>query len=154
MFASGHATPSRPHATVVSMVTPPAFSRRAGQRPAPDFVLRDQNDRPVSLSAFRGRPVILTFIDPLCRNLCPLEAQVLNQLERQLPASQRPVIVAVSVDVYANARKYLLEDAREWHLVPQWLWAVGPPSKLASVWTSYKIGVKVRGGVRGRSDWS
>ena len=86
------------------MVTPPALSWPAGQRPAPDFVLRDQADRPVSLGAYRGRPVIVTFIDPLCRNLCPLEAQVLNQIERQMPASQRPVILAVSVDVYANAR--------------------------------------------------
>jgi cytochrome oxidase Cu insertion factor (SCO1/SenC/PrrC family) len=125
------------------MVTPPVLSWPAEERPAPDFVLRDQNDQPVSLSAFRGRPVILTFIDPLCRNLCPLEAQVLNQLEGQLPASQRPVIVAVSVDVYANARRYLLQDVREWHLVPQWLWAVGPAARLASIWKSYKIAVKV-----------
>jgi cytochrome oxidase Cu insertion factor (SCO1/SenC/PrrC family) len=88
--------------------------------------------------------VIVTFIDPLCRNFCPLEAQVLNQMERQLPAARRPVILSVSVDVYADARRYLLQDDREWRLVPEWRWAVGRPADLAAVWKNYRIGVKVR----------
>jgi cytochrome oxidase Cu insertion factor (SCO1/SenC/PrrC family) len=106
-------------------------------------VLRDQSGRAVSIAGLRGRPVIVTFIDPLCRNLCPLEAQVLNQAERQLPVSRRPVIVAVSVDVYADKRADLLQDVREWHLVPQWRWAVGTPSVLAAAWKRYAIGVSV-----------
>ena len=126
-----------------AVVTPPPFSWPAGRRAAPGFVLLDQAERPVSIAAYRGRPVIVTFIDPLCRNLCPLEAQVLNQTERQLPASQRPVIIAVSVDVYASSRADLLQDVREWHLVPQWRWAVGRPSALAAVWKRYEIGVSV-----------
>ena len=130
-------------AEAASLITPPPFSWAAGRQPAPDFVLRDQAGRPVSIAAYRGRPVIVTFIDPLCRNLCPLEAQVLNQVDRQLPASQRPVILAVSVDVYANTRADLLQDVREWHLVPQWQWAVGSPSELAAIWKRYKIGVSV-----------
>ncbi len=130
-------------AGVASLVTPPPFSWPEGGRPAPGFVLRDQAERPVSVAAYRGRPVIVTFIDPLCRNLCPLEAQVLNQAERQMPAAQRPAIIAVSVDVYANARADLLQDVSEWHLVPQWRWAVGRPSELAAVWKRYEIGVSV-----------
>jgi cytochrome oxidase Cu insertion factor (SCO1/SenC/PrrC family) len=114
-------------------------------RQAPAFVLRDQAGQPVSVAAYRGRPVIVTFIDPLCRNLCPLEAQVLNQVDRQLPASQRPVILAVSVDVYSNAdsRANLVRTSRQWHLVPQWRWAVGRPAQLAAVWNRYRIGVSV-----------
>jgi len=127
----------------VSLVSPPASSWGAGQRRAPNFLLRDQDGRPVSVAADRGHPVIVTFIDPLCRNFCPLEAQVLNQMERQIPAAHRPVILAVSVDVYANARRYLLQDDREWRLVPEWRWAVGRPADLAAVWKNYRIGVKV-----------
>jgi cytochrome oxidase Cu insertion factor (SCO1/SenC/PrrC family) len=130
-------------AEVASVVTPPPFSWPAGRRPAPAFALRDQDGRPASIGAYRGRPVIVTFIDPLCRNLCPLEAQVLNQAEQQMPASQRPVILAVSVDVYADARADLLQDVREWRLVPQWRWAVGRPAQLAAVWRGYEIGVSV-----------
>lgn len=122
---------------------PTPYTWGAGERPAPAFRLTDQNGHPVSLAAYRGRPVIVTFIDPLCRNLCPLAAQVLNQVDRQLPSSQRPVIVAVSVDIYADGRANLLEDFRKWRLVPQWRWAVGQPRQLASVWDRYQIGVSV-----------
>jgi cytochrome oxidase Cu insertion factor (SCO1/SenC/PrrC family) len=128
-----------------SIVTPPPVAWSAGVRPAPAFELRDQAGQPVSLAAYRGRPVIVTFIDPLCRNLCPLEAQVLNQVDRQLPAPRRPAILAVSVDVYSNAnsRANLLQTSRHWRLVPQWRWAVGRPTQLATVWKLYDIGVSV-----------
>jgi cytochrome oxidase Cu insertion factor (SCO1/SenC/PrrC family) len=79
----------------------------------------------------------------VCRNLCPLEAQVLNQTVRELPAGERPEILAVSVDVYADTRADMLQDYREWRLVPQWRWAVGAPAQLAAVWKRYGIGVKV-----------
>jgi cytochrome oxidase Cu insertion factor (SCO1/SenC/PrrC family) len=129
--------------SVVSLVSPPTSSWGAGDRRAPDFLLHDQDGRRVSLAGNRGHPVIVTFVDPLCRNFCPLEAQVLNQMDRQIPAARRPVILAVSVDVYANARRYLLQDDREWRLVPNWRWAVGRPADLAVVWKNYRIGVKV-----------
>ena len=129
--------------SAVSLVSPPAASWRAGERRAPNFSLRDQDGRPVSVAANRGHPVIVTFVDPLCRNFCPLEAQVLNQVERQIPAARRPVILGVSVDVYANARWYLLQDDREWRLVPQWRWAIGRPTDLAAVWKKYRIDVTV-----------
>ena len=54
-----------------------------GARPAPDFRLTDQHGRPFSLGSLRGRPVLVTFIDPLCRNLCPLEARVLSDAVRR-----------------------------------------------------------------------
>src|ERR1700679_2299094 len=82
----------------------PDTSWPAGQRQAPDFRLHDQNGQPISLSLYRGRPVIVTFIDPLCRNLCPIEAGILNNAAKALPASARPVIVAVSVNPAGDNR--------------------------------------------------
>jgi cytochrome oxidase Cu insertion factor (SCO1/SenC/PrrC family) len=121
----------------------PAARWPAGFHVARGFRLTDQTGHPVSLAGLRGRTVILTFIDPLCRNLCPLEAHVLNAMVRQMPVAKRPVIVAVSVDVYADTRPDLLQDYREWGLVPQWRWAVGSPAALASVWNDYGIQVIV-----------
>lgn len=115
----------------------------SGQRRAPDFRLIDQDGRAIALAAFRGRPVILTFVDPLCRNLCPLAAHVLNQVDATLPVAERPVIIAVSVDIYADKRADLMEDFHKWDLVPQWHWAVGSPGQLAAVWRRYEIGVSV-----------
>ena len=126
-----------------SIITPPALSWPANRRPAPDFVLRDQTGHTVSVSQYRGRPMIVTFVDPLCRNLCPLEAHLLNQVVGEMPAAQRPVILAVSVDRWADSRKDLLQDERTWELVPEWHWAVGAPAALANVWKRYEIGVSV-----------
>ena len=131
---------SRSHVSAVA--TP--YTWPAGRRRAPRFNLRGANGAPVSLTAYRGRPVIVTFIDPLCRNLCPLAAHVLNQVDRDLPVARRPVIIAVSVDVYANSRADLREDFRRWDLVPQWHWAVGTHRQLAAVWRRYHVGVSVK----------
>lgn len=133
----------RSAAILGSAATAPPVSWPAGRRPAPDFRLADQYGRPVSLGALRGRPVLVTFIDPLCRNFCPLEAEQLNELVRALPTAQRPAIVAVSVNVYGNARMNLLQDVAKWRLVPEWRWAVGGRRQLASVWRRYQIGVEV-----------
>jgi cytochrome oxidase Cu insertion factor (SCO1/SenC/PrrC family) len=106
---------------------------------------RDQAGAPISLTADRGRTVILTFTDPRCTTLCPLEAKVLNSVERQLPAGERPAIVAVSVNPWGNARRYLLADVRKWRLAPDWRWAVGSRAKLARVWRNYSVSVQFQG---------
>jgi cytochrome oxidase Cu insertion factor (SCO1/SenC/PrrC family) len=116
---------------------------KAGQHRAPDFALRDQTGAPISLAANRGRPVILTFIDPVCTSLCPLEAKVLGQVVQQLPASERPAIVSVSVNPWANARRYLRQDVRKWHLPSSWRWAVGTHARLARVWRAYSVAVQI-----------
>jgi cytochrome oxidase Cu insertion factor (SCO1/SenC/PrrC family) len=129
--------------TVNPSAAPSAFTWRPGKRPAPNFRLVDQSGHPVSLETYRGKPVIVTFIDPLCRNLCPLAAQVLDQVDRQLPPSQRLPIIAVSVDVWADTRANLLLDFQKWRLVPEWRWAVGAPKQLAAVWRRWRVGVSV-----------
>jgi len=132
------------HSTAVpNTVAPagPAATWTAGAKLAPEFTLTDQNGKAVSLAAFRGRPVIVTFIDPLCRNFCPLEAQALNRAERALPAAQRPAIVAVSVNQWGNARRNLVEDVHKWRLTPEWRWGVGDAKRLAAVWHAYQIEV-------------
>jgi cytochrome oxidase Cu insertion factor (SCO1/SenC/PrrC family) len=137
------ATPEMTAAEAAATIAGTPFTWGAGGRPAPDFTLLDQRGRPVSPAAFRGHPVIVTFIDPLCRNLCPLAAQVLDQVDCALPPARRPVILAVSVDIYADSRSDLRQDFTRWRLVPQWRWAVGRPQQLASVWRRYQVNVSV-----------
>jgi cytochrome oxidase Cu insertion factor (SCO1/SenC/PrrC family) len=120
------------------------FTWPAERRPAPAFRLTDQNGEPVSLASYRGRPVIITFVDPLCRNFCPLAAHVLNQVDRDMPPARRPAIIAVSVDIYADTHADLMQDYSRWGLVPQWHWAVGSPDALAAVWKRYEVGVSVK----------
>jgi len=124
-------------------VSGPATTWAPGVKHAPPFRLADQNGAPVALAGYRGRPVIVTFIDPLCRNYCPIEASRLDSVVRSLPAASRPAIVAVSVNVEGNARRYLVQDIRKWRLGSTWHWGVGRPATLASVWRKYGIGVLV-----------
>jgi cytochrome oxidase Cu insertion factor (SCO1/SenC/PrrC family) len=121
----------------------PSATWAAGELRAPGFRLADQDGRPFSLAALRGRAVIVTFIDPLCRDFCPIEARHLSDVVRSLPAASRPAIVAVSVNVHGNARANLLRDAREWRVVPQWRWGIGGETQLAPVWRQYHVGVLV-----------
>ena len=133
----------RPSSQPAAVSSDTGVSWAAGVRRAPGFALTDQAGKAVSLAAYRGRPVIVTFIDPLCRNLCPLEAKVLDNVVRSFPAASRPAIIAVSTNVYANARKNLILDEQKWTLPPQWRWAVGADAQLASVWKDYQVQVLV-----------
>jgi protein SCO1/2 len=125
-----------------------------GEQRAPAFALRDEHGRPLSLASLHGRPVLITFIDPLCRNLCPTEAQHLSDAVRDAPAAARPVVVAVSVNPSGSTKQALALDRSKWDLPSQWRWAIGSRSALARVWRAYHIQVieqeKLIAGVRTR----
>lgn len=136
-------TSPRTSSTTPPAADGPAATWAAGKLRAPDIRLTDQTGAPLSLAAYRGRPVVITFIDPLCRDYCPLEAKHLNDVVRTFPAGSRPAIVAVSVNPAGNAHAYLVQDAARWKLTPQWRWGIGTESQLARVWKRYHIGVLV-----------
>lgn len=52
-------------AFAMSMAAPAYAAATVGQ-PAPDFTLTDANGKPVRLSAFRGKPVVLEWNNPGC----------------------------------------------------------------------------------------
>jgi cytochrome oxidase Cu insertion factor (SCO1/SenC/PrrC family) len=136
---------SRPAHTASPMVLPasavPAETWAAGVHRAPVFTLRDEHGAPLELRAFRGRPVVVAFIDPVCRDYCPTEAKRLNDVVAAFPAAQKPVVVGVSVNAYENSPSVLNVDRRKWSLGPQWHWAVGGGASLAKVWKAYDIAV-------------
>src|SRR5579864_3861972 len=49
-----------------------------GGIPAPDFRLTDQFGKPVSLSQFKGKPVVVTFLYTHCPDICPVIADKLH----------------------------------------------------------------------------
>jgi cytochrome oxidase Cu insertion factor (SCO1/SenC/PrrC family) len=120
--------------------TAPNASWGPGRLRAPGFELRDQSGQLVSLRSLRGQRVIVSFLDPVCRNLCPLEARELARVERNLG----PALVAVSVNPWADSRASFAADARAWRLPATWRWATGPKAKLERVWREYKVDVVVR----------
>src|SRR5215471_8706336 len=66
---------------------------------APNFRLRDQNGRLVSLNAQRGHWVMLTFLYTTCPDVCPVIAGNLNTALRSPTAKQAGLrVLAVTVD--------------------------------------------------------
>jgi cytochrome oxidase Cu insertion factor (SCO1/SenC/PrrC family) len=118
----------------------------AGTRRAPMIdTLRDQFGKPFSLASLRGRNVAIVFFDSHCRQECPLEGHALSAAERSLPRSQRPVLVAVSVNPQ-DTPKSTAAAARAWGLsqVGPWYWLMGTRKQLAPVWAKYRIYVSPR----------
>src|SRR5438270_3578759 len=141
LFAySGHGDGSAA-STVLAASDAPSATWAAGQQRAPAFKLTDENRKAFSLASLHGRNVIVTFIDPLCRDFCPIEAQRLSDAVRSLPAGSRPAIVAISVNAFGNARSNLLLDRRKWKVVPEWRWGIGSQAQLAGVWQRFHIAV-------------
>ena len=135
---SAPATAARP------AVAAPDAVWAAGAQPAPSFALHDENGTAVSLAGFRGGPVIVTFLDPLCKDFCPVETRVLDRAVARVPVDLRPAIVAVSTNVYGNARAVLVRDNRKWGMGRGWHWAVGTHAELARVWHDYHVAVLVK----------
>ena len=118
----------------------------AGARPAPAIdTLRDQTGHVFSLASLRGRTVAVAFFDSHCHQECPLQGRALATAERSLPAAQRPVLVAVSVnprDTPGSAAR----AAQAWGLAgaAPWHWLMGTRGELAPVWNAYRIYVSPR----------
>jgi len=107
--------------------------------------LRDQTGHLFSLAALRGRSVAIVFFDSHCQQECPLEGRELAAAEQSLPAAERPVLVAVSVnplDTPASAAR----AAKAWGLasVASWHWLMGTRKQLYPVWAEYQIYVSPR----------
>lgn len=65
-------------------------------KPLPDITLTNQNGKKVSLSSFRRRAVVLTFLDPVCYDECPVIAQEMRQADQLLgPYADKVQMVAV-----------------------------------------------------------
>ena len=114
----------------------------AGERPAPQFTLRDQGGRIVSLRGLRGRTVVLTFLDSLCKQACPVEGRMLAAAIQQVPAAQRPRLVVVSVDPAGDTPASIAHAVGKWHLPGHVLWVRGTHRQLERVWREYQITVE------------
>ena len=114
----------------------------AGARPAPNFTLVDEHGRRFTLASLRGQPVIVTFIDPYCRDYCPREATILTEAAAKLGTTP-PAIVAVSTDPWANTEANFRADKLHWKLGPEWRWGTGSYGQLTSVWKHYGVAVSV-----------
>jgi cytochrome oxidase Cu insertion factor (SCO1/SenC/PrrC family) len=115
-------------------------------RQAPSFALTDQNGKPVSMTGLRGKLTLVTFLDPVCSDECPVIANQLAIADRELgPLAARVEIVAIDSnpvfvgvpDVAAFTSSHDLSGLPNWHFL------AGSATDLQAVTAAYGIAVQV-----------
>ncbi len=115
---------------------------------APGFTLTDQHGKTLSLSSFRGHPVVLEFMDPHCTDICPIVSQEFVDAYHDLARSRpRVVFLAVNVNPYHLSVADVAAFSREHRLdtIPTWHFFTGPLATLRTIWARYGIEVQARG---------
>ncbi len=108
--------------------------------PAPDFHLKDQFGKQVSLSQFKGHPTVITFLYTHCHDVCPIVADKLHTVLQTLGKDAPHVaILAVSMDPKGDTVSAALNFSRVHKLVNSWHFLVGTLNQLAPVWSSYTV---------------
>ena len=113
---------------------------------ASDFQLTDQNGSMIGLSNFRGKVVVLTFMDSKCVDTCPITASHFRLAYQRLnPAeSEQVVFLGVNVNIEASHIADVYEITQAWRLdeIPTWHFLTGSPAGLEQVWQDYGIAVE------------
>lgn len=118
-----------------------------GGAPAPDFTLTDQYGRPVSLSSFRGKVVILAFTDSQCTTVCPLTTQSMLAAKDLLgKAGDKVQLLGVDANPQATSVADVLSYSQVHGLVNHWDFLTGSVSQLKSVWSAYHVAVQIEQG--------
>ncbi len=112
---------------------------------APAFVLRDEQGRLTSLAEFRGKVVALTFIDPVCTDLCPLTSQsMVRALDVLGPAAaSRVQLLAIDANPQKTAVADVASYTRAHRLEGRWRFLTGSREQLEAVWHAYHVYVAV-----------
>ena len=104
---------------------------------APDFALRDERGRPVSMKQFRGRPVAVTFLYTTCEDTCPTQAQ---QIKGALDLIGRPVpALAIAVDPPRDTPAKAREFLSKYDLTGRMRWVLGSRAELEPLWRGFAI---------------
>ena len=110
-------------------------------KPAPNFSLVNQLGQRMSLSQFRGKVVVLAFIDSECTTICPLTSNAMLDAVKMLSPSdrQRVQLVAVNANPTATSLSDVMNYTKDHGMAGKWDFFTGSTAQLASVWKKYSI---------------
>ena len=133
--------PGTSNAEPTGEVHAPASAFEGAQLPkgvrAPAFALRDERGRRVTMSEYRGKPVVVTFLYSHCEDTCPVQAQqikgALDELGHDLPA------LAISVDPPGDTPASVNHFNEEQGVTGRIRWVLGRESQLRRLWSKFAI---------------
>jgi protein SCO1/2 len=104
---------------------------------APDFALRDENGRRVTMKEYRGEVVVVTFLYSHCTTECPAQAQqikgALDDLGHDVPA------LSVSVDPPGDKPASVKRFNRKMGMSGRLRWVLGDATELRKLWRGFAI---------------
>ena len=117
--------------------------------PAPDFTLTNQDGKPLSLGALRGKVVAVTFIFTGCGNTCPLLTAKMVSIQKSLGTDFGPKVffAAITVDPLADTPEVLKRYANAHGAdLKGWAFLTGTPAQISDVAHRYGIYYKKQPG--------
>ena len=108
--------------------------------PAPNFELTGQFGQPVTLSAYRGKTVVISFVDSQCTTICPLTTSTMTAAKDSLGRDSSRVQL---LGINANPLALSVSDAHAYSqahdLLYRWDLLTGSKARLSSVWRDYHV---------------
>jgi cytochrome oxidase Cu insertion factor (SCO1/SenC/PrrC family) len=110
--------------------------------PAPHFTLRNQRGETVSLADHQGKVILLTFLDPLCTDDCPLMAQEIAAAYEGLGADATDVaVLAINVNPETQTPQAMEAFLKAYGLDggPAWQFLGGEAMEVAEIVAAYHV---------------
>jgi cytochrome oxidase Cu insertion factor (SCO1/SenC/PrrC family) len=112
----------------------------AGNVPAPDFKLHDQQDRLTTLAQFRGKVVVLTFVDSQCTTICPLMTEsMVRALDLLGQAAGQVQLLGINANPLAMQISDVAAYTRVHQMQGRWRFLTGSLPQLKRVWSDYHV---------------
>ncbi|HEY0717865.1 MAG TPA: SCO family protein, partial [Streptosporangiaceae bacterium] len=117
-----------------------------GTTPAPDVTLTNQFGQRMSLRQFRGKAVVIGFVDSECTTVCPLTTLAMLQAKQMLgKAGNQVQLLGIDANPQAIATSDVLGYSRVHNMVNRWDFLTGTLPQLQAAWKAFHIYAKVVG---------
>jgi len=121
-------------------------------QPVPDFELTNQDNKPVKLSDFHGKPVVITFIYTRCpfEDMCPRLTHNFEKIQTQLAPKYgtRFELLSVSIDPANDTPSALKDYAKRENIdLAQWNLLTGNPDQIKKLAGNFGIDYFTEGGI-------
>jgi protein SCO1/2 len=108
---------------------------------APPIDLRNSLGQRVTLSQYRGKVALVTFLYTRCPDVCPLIATNLRVVQAKLGAKAKDVaMIAVSVDPHGDTPKTVAEFLHQHAMTGRMQYLIGNAHELGTTWKAWNVG--------------
>jgi protein SCO1/2 len=141
LATSGHSAAKLPNNVKQSKSATFKGSVASPTKAAPEIALHNHLGKAVTLSQYRGKVVLVTFLYTHCPDVCPLIAGNLHATLSLLgPRAKNVQTIAVSVDPRGDTPKAVTTFLRQHDMTGRMQYLLGSRTQLARTWKAWNVG--------------